>query len=151
MKRTPFIDLTCCLFIVLFVYAALTKFFDFEKFRLTIGQSPMLTSFADIISLSVPLTELLMVVALTLPKTRLIGLYAALTLMTAFTTYIIVVSRFSDEVPCSCGGILENLSWTQHLIFNGVFIILAVVAILFYPWASEKENSSAGAYLQKKI
>jgi hypothetical protein len=32
-------------------------------------------------------------------------------------------------VPCSCGGILEEMSWNQHMAFNITFIAIAVIAI----------------------
>src|SRR5690606_14703009 len=51
--------------------------------------------------------------------------------MVMFTAYIFIILNFSDFVPCSCGGVLEKMSWTQHLIFNVVFIILAGVAVFF--------------------
>lgn len=47
-----------------------------------------------------------------------------------FTAYIVIILHFSYFVPCSCGGILEKLGWTEHLIFNVVFVLLAIVAIL---------------------
>jgi hypothetical protein len=50
--------------------------------------------------------------------------------MILFTTYIVIILNFSSFVPCSCGGILEKLGWTAHLIFNVVFIVLGIAAIL---------------------
>jgi hypothetical protein len=35
------------------------------------------------------------------------------------------------DLPCSCGGIISSLSWRQHIIFNGVFILLAITGIIF--------------------
>ena len=46
-----------------------------------------------------------------------------------FTVYIIMILNFTSFVPCSCGGVLENLGWIEHLIFNSVFIILGLLAI----------------------
>jgi uncharacterized membrane protein YphA (DoxX/SURF4 family) len=64
---------------------------------------------------------------------RLIGLYASFFFMILFTGYIVAILRFSSYIPCSCGGILQKMSWTQHLIFNIGFLLLAVIAILLYP------------------
>ncbi|HZH70563.1 MAG TPA: MauE/DoxX family redox-associated membrane protein [Flavobacteriaceae bacterium] len=33
-------------------------------------------------------------------------------------------------MPCSCGGVLEQLGWTEHLAFNIGFMGLGVVGIL---------------------
>lgn len=50
--------------------------------------------------------------------------------MTMFTTYIYVILNYSSFTPCSCGGVLEKMSWTEHLLFNIVFILLSGLAII---------------------
>jgi len=132
MKRQTIADIISCLFIVLFVYAAATKLLDHEKFRVDLGQSPMLTPFAAWLSWLVPLSELAIAVGLVFLRSRLFSLYASLAMMVMFTTYIVIASRFSDYVPCSCGGIIQNLSWTEHLVFNGLFVVLGIVGLLLY-------------------
>ena len=130
MKRNTIIEIICALFIILFVYAALTKLLDYEKFQVQIGQSPLLTAFVGWIAWIVPVAEILISIMLVFARLRLVGLYAAFSLMVMFTTYIICILTLSLYIPCSCGGILEKLGWTEHLIFNIVFIILAAVAVL---------------------
>jgi len=73
--------------------------------------------------------EYLLAFGLILERTRLMALYGSFALMIMFTTYIILVLKFSDYIPCSCGGVLEDLGWTEHIIFNMVFILLAATAI----------------------
>src|SRR5690606_18655277 len=63
-------------------------------------------------------------------NTRLFGLYVSFALMSGFSIYIYLILNYSDFIPCSCGGVIENLGWTQHLIFNGIFTGLALIAIL---------------------
>jgi methylamine utilization protein MauE len=67
---------------------------------------------------------------LPIPKTRLLGLYASFSLMTMFTAYIIAILRFSEFIPCSCGGVLSHMSWIQHLWFNVAFIFFALTGII---------------------
>lgn len=129
-KRGIIVEVICFLFILLFVYAAVSKLLDFEKFRIQLGQSPMLTDFASLVAFGVPTLEILLAITLSINKFRTIALYAGLGLMTAFSAYIAVILNFSDFIPCSCGGILERLGWTEHLIFNIVFILLAMIAIV---------------------
>lgn len=117
-------------FVVLFLYAAFSKLLDFETFSVQLAQSPLLSAYASVIAWAVPSLEILIAILLTIPKYRIPALYASFTLMVMFTAYIYIILNFSDFVPCSCGGVLEKLSWTQHLIFNVVFIILAGVAVL---------------------
>ena len=112
------------LFILLFLYAAISKVLDYETFSVQLAQSPLLSAYAGVIAWVVPGLEIFITILLTLPKYRISALYAAFTLMVMFTAYIVIILNFSDFVPCSCGGVLEKLSWTQHLIFNLVFMIL---------------------------
>lgn len=133
MTRKIAVDIVVFSYILLFVYAALTKLLDYQKFVVQLGQSPILTNYAQVLAVVVPFIELGISLMLIFPKTRLKGLYAAFGLMVMFTTYIVLASRFSDYVPCSCGGVLEGMTWTQHLIFNTVFVLLALIGILLQP------------------
>ncbi len=119
-------------FVILFLYAAFSKLLDFETFTVQLAQSPLLSAYAGIIAWAVPGLEILIALFLTIPKFRLPALYASFTLMVMFTAYIYIILNFSDFVPCSCGGVLEKLSWTQHLILNVVFIILAGVVVFLF-------------------
>ncbi len=128
------------LFIVLFVYAAVSKLLDFETFTVQLAQSPLLSAYAGFIAWTVPGIEILIACLLILERFRTVALYASFTLMVMFTAYILIILNFSDFIPCSCGGVLEKLSWTQHLIFNIVFLFLAALAILWaYPPALKKK------------
>tara|TARA_R110002096_G_scaffold37468_1_gene104014 strand:+ start:2018 stop:3535 length:1518 start_codon:yes stop_codon:yes gene_type:complete len=129
------------LFIVLFVYAAASKLLDFENFRVQLGQSPMLSAYAGWIAWLLPIFELIIVLLLCFPKTQLWGFIGGFLLMIMFTTYIYIVLNFSSFIPCSCGGVLEQLSWTEHLVFNGVFILLAILGLYFsLKHTAEKRN-----------
>jgi len=118
------------LYILLFVYTAVSKLLDFESFRIQLAQSPLLSAYAGLIAPAVITAELLIVLLLCFRATRLSGLYASFFLMIAFTVYIYVMLNYSDFVPCSCGGIIESLSWTQHMVFNIAFALLALLAVL---------------------
>lgn len=118
-------------FMVLFVYAAVSKMRDFENFQVQLAQSPLLSAYAGFISYGVIALELVIAGVLAFPKARRVGLYASFGLMVAFTVYIYLILNYSDFVPCSCGGILEKMSWQQHLAFNIACVVLALVSIVF--------------------
>jgi uncharacterized membrane protein YphA (DoxX/SURF4 family) len=130
MKRRIAIEIIAFLFILLFVYASLNKLTDYQKFKIQIGQSPLLIGFGNSIPWIVITVELLISVLLVIPKFRLVAFFSSFCLMTMFTTYIIAILNFSPYVPCSCGGVLEKLGWTEHLFFNSFFVLLAVIAIV---------------------
>lgn len=134
------VDIICLLFVLLFVYAATSKLFDFENFKIQLGQSPLLGAVANWISITVPVLEIIIAASLLLKRIRLLGLYACYLLMIMFTAYIYIILNYSAFVPCSCGGILEKMTWEEHLIFNMCFIILAIIGILFIPIKSNVDN-----------
>jgi hypothetical protein len=123
--RTLLLDVIRMLIVFLFVYASVVKLIDHEKFVVQLGQSPMLMLIAPLVSWAVPLGELLIAALLLWPRTQQTGWGAALFMMSAFTTYIVLITRFSTHVPCSCGGVLEKMGWEAHLVFNIVFTALA--------------------------
>lgn len=116
-------------FTILFCYASFSKMLDFENFQIQLAQSPLLSAYAGFISYAVIIAEFVIVALLCIKGTRLIGLYLSLGIMVSFTIYIYLILNYSDFVPCSCGGILEKLGWTEHLIFNIACIVFAFVGI----------------------
>lgn len=118
-------------FILLFIYAAVSKMRDFENFQVQLAQSPLLSAYAGFISYGVIVLEVVIAGILLFPQVRKVGLYASFGLMVAFTVYIYLILNYSDFIPCSCGGILEKMSWDEHLIFNGVCVVLALTTSVF--------------------
>ncbi|MEB2778721.1 hypothetical protein SYJ56_25660, partial [Algoriphagus sp. D3-2-R+10] len=52
-------------------------------------------------------------------------------LMILFTGYVTLVwLGFTERVPCSCGGVLSSLGWGEHLVFNLVFLGIAVWGVV---------------------
>ena len=139
MKRATIVEVISALFILLFVYAATSKLIDYQKFRVQLGQSPMLTAFAGWVAWIIPSVEIIIAIMLALPRLRLTALYAAFSLMVMFTAYIIAITKFSEYVPCSCGGVLQNMSWNQHLLFNIGFVLLGLAGILLHSDTSARK------------
>jgi uncharacterized membrane protein len=131
MKREGYIKFICAFFIFLFVYTGVSKLLHFELFQIVLKQSPLISSYAKTMSLALPVTELLVALLLLIPAFRIAGLYCSLLLMVIFTGYIAYMLAFSPKLPCSCGGVIAKLSWTQHLILNCLLTGLLVTAIYF--------------------
>ncbi|KIC61354.1 MauE/DoxX family redox-associated membrane protein [Chryseobacterium taiwanense] len=132
MKKLSKFTVNCIsyFFILLFIYASISKVLDFENFQIQIAQSPILSAYASFISYAVISIELIVALFLVISKLRLLGLYGSMGLMTSFTIYIYFILNFSDFIPCSCGGILEKMGWTEHLIFNIVCVIISMISII---------------------
>ncbi|ANF50317.1 tellurium resistance protein TerC [Chryseobacterium glaciei] len=126
-------------FALLFIYASISKILDFANFQVQLAQSPLLSAYAGFISYAVIVAELVIAVLLFIKSTRLAGLYLSLGIMVSFTVYIYLILNYSDFIPCSCGGILEKLGWTEHLIFNIVCVLTALAWICILERRDEKK------------
>jgi uncharacterized membrane protein YphA (DoxX/SURF4 family) len=137
MKIQPVITIISVLLAFLFVYAATSKLLDVEKFRVQIGQSSMLTPIAGFVAWFIPLLEIILALMLLIKRFQFYGLVGSFGLMVLFTGYIIAVLQFSEylptgrqAVPCACGGVIQRLGWTGHLIFNSSFVLLAGLGLV---------------------
>lgn len=132
MKKTSIVlEVLICLLILLFVYASLSKVLDSYEYRKQLYNQAFPAVFKPILLWMIPGSELLLTVLLIFPSSRMPGLYGSLVILTLFTGYIILVKlQFFHRVPCSCGGVLRSLNWTQHLVFNIVFMLINIAAIL---------------------
>ena len=131
LKKNTIVEIIALLFVILFLYTGISKLMEYSVFKEQLAESPILKPVASIIAWLLPLTEFVISILLFIPPWRLKGLYASLVMMLLFTLYIIAIMSFNEELPCSCGGIIELLSWQGHLVFNSIFIILAIIGILF--------------------
>lgn len=130
-KRSILVEVISSLFILLFIYTAVSKYFDIGRFKWALSESQLIpNSLSALIAYSIPAIEILVSLMLFLPKYRLAGLYSSLVLMTLFTLYIgILVTFYKNELPCSCGGIISKIRWSEHLVLNIVLTLLALAGI----------------------
>ena len=132
------------LFILLFVYAAVSKLINHHQFYNDLRNSIVFGNqvVSEIMSWGIPVLELVIALLLVIPKFNKKGLYMALILMTGFTLYIggtLLINELGiAELPCSCGGVISHLSWQQHLLFNTFFVLLGIIAI--YPLADKNKH-----------
>lgn len=130
MKRSTIVETISALFILLFVYTALSKLMEGIRFEATLKKSPLISIYATTIAWALPVVELVIASLLLFPRTRLAGLYASTALMAIFTLYLSYMVVFTTKLPCSCGGVLTQMSWKQHIIFNLFYTGLGVAGIL---------------------
>lgn len=129
VKRSILVEIIALFFVILFLYTGIAKLMEFDVFKAQLEESPVLEPVAPIVAWGLPVVEFIVSILLFFPRWRLKGLYAAFGLMVIFTGYVIALLTTSTELPCSCGGIIEELSWQGHLIFNSSLILLVFAAI----------------------
>lgn len=124
------IEAIIAVLLLLWIYTGLNKLIHYDKFRLEVSRSPFLQHVAPLVAVVIPIGELLIATLLIFKKTRILGLYASLFLMTLFTGYVYMMLHYAYDLPCSCGGIIELLSWEQHLLVNFMLTLLTMITIL---------------------
>lgn len=129
MKKYTIIQILSCLLILLFTYAAIGKIISHRVFYIELLRFPWLSGVAGFLSWCIPSIELIAVALLFFPKTVLYGLYASAMLLIMFTGFLIWMVAFNANLPCSCGGVIAQLSWKQHIVFNLFFLGFAVTGI----------------------
>lgn len=129
MKRATIAEVIAFLFIILFLYTGISKLMEFDIATEQIALSPLLAPIAGFVVIFVPIAEIVTSLLLFFPKSRIYGLWATLALMIAFTGYVIYLINYNDQLPCTCGGVLEQLSWPQHRALNITLTLLAIIAI----------------------
>ncbi|HNP94093.1 MAG TPA: hypothetical protein PKJ63_00645 [Cyclobacteriaceae bacterium] len=132
MSRLVVSEIIRYLLIILFAYTAASKMLTYPLFVVQLGLSPLLPPFVQPVGWLIPLTEFLVALMLAIPGMRLAGLYASWALMFLFTLYVTTILTVASHVPCSCGGVLEAMTWEQHLVFNVVVFALNSLVLVWH-------------------
>jgi putative oxidoreductase len=131
MKRKIVVEILSSLLILLFVYTSVSKWLAFNTFVGQMNNQPFPNWLTPIIVWTLPATEIIISLLLMFGRTQLMGFRASLILMLLFTvyTFLVLINVFGRR-PCACGGVIENLTWGQHLVFNLFFVGVAIAGIL---------------------
>lgn len=131
MKKQTVYRVLLFLLILLWVYASLSKLFDYSQSKGQMLNQVFPKPVALILTWLVPTTEFLTGILLILHVTIKYGLWLSLFLLTSFTFYIAGgLLHLYFRVPCTCGGVISHLSWGWHLVFNLSFLVLNLYAII---------------------
>jgi putative oxidoreductase len=130
MKRNLIIEVICSLLILLFVYTAGSKLLDLRTTYKEMNWQPFPNWTTPYLVWGISLLELAIAAMLLFNRTKNVGLWSSLVLMSFFTIYIAaILLNFFDRVPCSCGGVIKQLGWTNHLYFNLFFVGISICGL----------------------
>ncbi|RZM21181.1 MAG: hypothetical protein EOO88_34060 [Pedobacter sp.] len=119
------------LLVLLWVYTAASKLSDITEFKRQLNSQTFSHTVAALLLWLIPISELCAAVLLMFKQTLKLGLILSLFLMILFTAYIaLVLAGYYDRIPCSCGGVLQQLGWQAHLYFNLFFLTLSIIGLL---------------------
>ncbi len=119
--------------VILFTYLGTNRLAFRESFAFNLLNSPILPISrpdAILISWLIPLLELTTAILLIWPRSQFIGLNFSVFLLGVYSCYVLGILYLASYTPCSCGGILDFLSWQQQLWIS--FICLAIAALSLY-------------------
>lgn len=125
-----FQEIIAATFVLLFLYTAITKLKDIPFFIGSMEHSPVLRPVASFLGGFIPAIELATVLLLVFPTTRRLGLFISTILMAGFTCYTAYILSNGQQLPCSCGGVLEQMGWSEHLVFNSIFLLLGIISLI---------------------
>lgn len=130
MIRQTALTIITALLIILFSYTSVSKLITLQVFNSQLAMQPFPAWSIWPLTLLIPVSELAATALLLIKSTRLCGLYASATLMAGFTAYMgLVVAGFFSKTPCSCGGVLQQMGFEAHLLFNLFFLTIALIGI----------------------
>jgi hypothetical protein len=126
--------------ILLFIYAAISKLVVGDIFKNQLYESPLMPeTLIPVMVYAIPLVQIFIAIGLTTDNFLQRSLYASFALLLTFTIYLSsLVLFFSNNLPCSCGGILGTLGYAEHIIFN-VFSTLVALAGCLLPTKTYKK------------
>ena len=142
MRRKIISEIIVILYISLMLYTAIAKLKDYDITRERMAMMPLLEPIAHIVVWALPVLEMIIAVLLFIPRFRIRGLYMVTTLMLFFSIYVVFMMIFYEHLPCSCGGLIEQLSWSGHLVFNGIFIGLGIISIKMLKAKVHNQNNA---------
>jgi putative oxidoreductase len=131
MKNNQFLlSIMITSLILLFTYTAVSKLHDLADFERQLRNQVIPKWSVKPLLWLLPLVELAVVAMLLSKPFRLAGLWASCFLMFVFSIYMgLVVLNVFDRVPCSCGGVLRNMGFTTHFIFNLTFLFFSIASV----------------------
>lgn len=116
-------------YIFLFMYTGYDKLMHIERFIHGVGKIPYAGIFAEYIGWGIPLIEIILALLLIFLGSRGIALKLSVGLMGIFIIYLSLMLLFAENRMCYCGGVIQSMGWTEHLIFNLIWLLLGLWAI----------------------
>lgn len=137
------------LLLMLWGYAAVSKIADYDKFvlQMQLAPVPLMKFLGPTLGWFVPAIELALVGMLLTDRFRRLGLWFSFALLMAFEIYIATMLVSGLELPCTCGGLISKLQWKAHLVFNAVFMLIAIFPFLYRRYFYKSDPSE---YLPRK-
>ncbi len=133
-SRLNLIDIIVYAIIFLFAFSFISKLLTYNDFTTQLQRSLPLLKLnfdANYPSIAYLAMNFLVVLFLTFPESHRVGLLMSLFCLAIASSYILAMMFIAEYLPCRCLGILPNIGWVGHLVFNAILLILIILPLLF--------------------
>lgn len=145
MKQKPTIDIIIAVLVMLLLYTSFSKLLDLPRFEASLRKQPFAPRLQQTLLWLLPSMEILVAGLLMVPRTKVYALWGYAAMMAVFTGYIAAILLHAyPRIPCTCGGLISQLSWPQHLVFNLFFLALGIWALIINAFHARKKGPMAG-------
>ena len=128
MKKNTVIEIITILFMALFFYTAINKLMVIPTLTSVLSQYPILGAYPKMAAWTIPIFEITIVGLLYFKRN--VGLWVSMITMACFSVYVSYMLLFHPKLPCTCGGLIQQLNWPQHLLLNIILFLLALISIV---------------------
>ncbi len=129
-RRLP--DLIIYGYAFLYMYTGWAKFMNMATFIRGNSKIPYLGAYAKLIGYGIPSLEIVLAILLVIPVYRIkrFALWTSTLLMVVFTVYLSLMVKFAEKKLCHCGGVIESMGWKTHIVFNLIWLIAGIFALV---------------------
>lgn len=129
MKKQLLAEIGTGFLVLLFIYTGSIKLMEHNIFQIQLSLSPLLKPVSLILSWILPITEITLAALMIFSRTKLLGYVLSAGLLLGFIVYLTYMVSNYNNLPCTCGGIINKMTWKQHIYFN-IFSLLTSVALI---------------------
>jgi hypothetical protein len=116
----------------MYMYTGWAKFMNMATFIRGNSKIPYLGAYAKLIGYGIPILEVVLAILLIVPVywIKRFALWTSTLLMGVFTLYLSLMVGFADKKLCHCGGVIESMGWKAHIVFNLIWLIAGIFALV---------------------
>lgn len=116
----------------LYMYTGWAKFMNISTFIRGNSKIPHLGQYAKLIGYGIPALEIVLAILLVIPVYRIkrFALWTSTLLMVVFTVYLSLMVKLAENKLCHCGGVIESMGWEAHIVFNSIWLIAGIFALV---------------------
>ncbi len=125
-------EICAVLLILMYAYTAYNKLTGHQKFVYHFKKVHVFNQFPELAAWVIPVMEIAIIALLVsqVKKIRLWGFYMSGVLLVLFTIYLSAMKLFAPKLPCSCGGFIDKLKFTEHILLNVGLLAISTIGIV---------------------